>query len=299
MTRWPRRAPDRPSTPLLRARALGGGGLGAGRGLGAELIPDVGPPAATVIVIYPGASADEVTNSVIKPIETALDAITDIDVLDVTATASESFAAITLQAEYGTKQDDIRSEIEDQLATVDLPEDANDPEIILFSFADIPAIQGSISGDIDEADLQQLVQNDLVPELEAIAGVSRVDLALLLGIDRARDTLLDNSLHFASGLPANNALLWGARGMGKSCVAGCEDIKVSESEKTFRTNGTVVRENDWVTIDGSTGRGILGKAPLIEPTISGEFGVFMGWADKLGPPKIRHPAPPPSRGLSP
>ncbi len=54
--------------------------------------------------------------------------------------------------------------------------------------------------------------------LEPVEQVSRVDLTLLLGIDRARDTLLDNTLHFASGLPANNALLWGARGMGKSSL---------------------------------------------------------------------------------
>ncbi len=78
-----------------------------------------------------------------------------------------------------------------------------------------------------------------------------------------------------------------ARGMGKPCVAGCEDIKVSEADKTFRMNGTTVKENDWVTIDGTTGRVILGQAPLIEPTISGEFGVFMGWADKLRRLKVR------------
>jgi pyruvate,orthophosphate dikinase len=78
-----------------------------------------------------------------------------------------------------------------------------------------------------------------------------------------------------------------ARGMGKSCVAGCEEIKVSESEKQFRINGTTVRENDWITLDGSTGRVIMGKAPLIEPAISGEFGTFMGWADNLRKLKVR------------
>lgn len=54
--------------------------------------------------------------------------------------------------------------------------------------------------------------------LEPVAQVNRVDLPLLLGIDRARDTLLENTLQFARGLPANNALLWGARGMGKSSL---------------------------------------------------------------------------------
>ncbi len=54
--------------------------------------------------------------------------------------------------------------------------------------------------------------------LEPIPKVSRVDIGLLIGIDRARDTLLENTRYFARGLPANNALLWGARGMGKSSL---------------------------------------------------------------------------------
>ncbi|MCU0901343.1 MAG: ATP-binding protein [Cypionkella sp.] len=54
--------------------------------------------------------------------------------------------------------------------------------------------------------------------LDPVPQVSRVDLGLLVGIDRSRDTLLANTRHFAMGLPANNALLWGARGMGKSSL---------------------------------------------------------------------------------
>ena len=54
--------------------------------------------------------------------------------------------------------------------------------------------------------------------LEPVAKVSRIHVDLLVGIDRSRDTLLENTLRFARGLPANNALLWGARGMGKSSL---------------------------------------------------------------------------------
>jgi uncharacterized protein len=54
--------------------------------------------------------------------------------------------------------------------------------------------------------------------LHPVPHVARVDLSLLIGINRARDTLLENTRHFAQGLPANNALLWGARGMGKSSL---------------------------------------------------------------------------------
>jgi len=54
--------------------------------------------------------------------------------------------------------------------------------------------------------------------LEPVARVSRVDISLLVGVERTRDTLLKNTTQFAAGLPANNALLWGARGMGKSSL---------------------------------------------------------------------------------
>ncbi len=59
----------------------------------------------------------------------------------------------------------------------------------------------------------------LGPErLDPVEKVAHVDLSLLIGVNRARDTLLENTLRFAQGLPANNALLWGARGMGKSSL---------------------------------------------------------------------------------
>ena len=54
--------------------------------------------------------------------------------------------------------------------------------------------------------------------LEPVTAINRVDIDLLQGIERQRDILLDNTLRFARGLPANNALLWGARGMGKSSL---------------------------------------------------------------------------------
>ncbi|HEX5327836.1 MAG TPA: ATP-binding protein [Acetobacteraceae bacterium] len=56
------------------------------------------------------------------------------------------------------------------------------------------------------------------PHLAAIDQVSRVDIVLLKGVERQKQILLDNTLRFARGLPANNAMLWGARGMGKSSL---------------------------------------------------------------------------------
>ncbi|SMX34190.1 ATP-binding protein [Actibacterium lipolyticum] len=72
------------------------------------------------------------------------------------------------------------------------------------------------SPDFDAAD--GFVWHVSPDRLAPIEKINRVDLKLLLGINRSRDTLLENTLQFARGLPANNALLWGARGMGKSSL---------------------------------------------------------------------------------
>src|SRR5206468_8940756 len=63
--------------------------------------------------------------------------------------------------------------------------------------------------------------------LAPVPRVSRVDLGLLRGIDRMRDILVENTERFAKGLPANNALLWGARGMGKSSLVKAAHASVN------------------------------------------------------------------------
>jgi hypothetical protein len=67
--------------------------------------------------------------------------------------------------------------------------------------------------------------------LAPVPRVSRVDLGLLKGIDRMRDILIENTERFADGLPANNALLWGARGMGKSSLVKAAHASINASRK--------------------------------------------------------------------
>ncbi|WP_274424123.1 ATP-binding protein [Chelativorans sp. YIM 93263] len=71
--------------------------------------------------------------------------------------------------------------------------------------------------------------------LSPVAKVNRVDLSLIKGVDRPRDILLDNTHRFAAGLPANNALLWGARGMGKSSLVKAVHADVNESREPGTT----------------------------------------------------------------
>ena len=72
-----------------------------------------------------------------------------------------------------------------------------------------------------------------------------------------------------------------ARGWGKPCVAGCGDIVIDYKTKTFRAGDVVVKEGDWISINGSTGEVILGKEELVEPSLSGDFARFMEWVDEF------------------
>lgn len=70
--------------------------------------------------------------------------------------------------------------------------------------------------------------------LVAVPNVNRVDVELLVGIDRSRDTLMANTEQFAKGLPANNALLWGARGMGKSSLVKAIHGRLGQSYPSLK-----------------------------------------------------------------
>ncbi|MFX1306449.1 MAG: pyruvate, phosphate dikinase, partial [Promethearchaeota archaeon] len=72
-----------------------------------------------------------------------------------------------------------------------------------------------------------------------------------------------------------------ARGMGKPAVVGAQDVQIDEEHKEFRVAEMVVREGDWITIDGTTGRIIEGRVPLVEPEIKGEFLELLELADKI------------------
>ncbi|WP_406542177.1 pyruvate, phosphate dikinase [Clostridium ljungdahlii] len=72
-----------------------------------------------------------------------------------------------------------------------------------------------------------------------------------------------------------------ARGMGTCCVAGCGDLIVSEKEKLFKRLDKVYKEGDYISLDGSTGNVYGEPIKTVAPEISGDFGIFMGWADNI------------------
>ncbi|MBL0388338.1 pyruvate, phosphate dikinase [Tumebacillus sp. ITR2] len=72
-----------------------------------------------------------------------------------------------------------------------------------------------------------------------------------------------------------------ARGMGKSCICGCEDLRIDLEAKTVTVREVTLREGDLLSIDGGTGRVILGDVPLIDPELSQEFKLLLQWADEV------------------
>lgn len=85
-----------------------------------------------------------------------------------------------------------------------------------------------------------------------------------------------------------------ARGMGKTCVAGCGEIKIDNKKKRFSVGKYIIKEGEYITLNGSTGEVILGKVKTIEPEIKAEFKTLMSWADKTRVLGVRTNADTPS-----
>jgi len=78
-----------------------------------------------------------------------------------------------------------------------------------------------------------------------------------------------------------------ARGMGKCCVSGCGEIEIDAENKLFTANGNIVKEGDYITIDGTSGKVINGKVSLILPEIGENFEKFILWTDDIRKLKVR------------
>ncbi|MGE5722519.1 MAG: putative PEP-binding protein, partial [Sphingomonadales bacterium] len=78
-----------------------------------------------------------------------------------------------------------------------------------------------------------------------------------------------------------------ARGMGRPCVSGAGSISIDYKNKRMRVGGAEVREDDVITIDGSTGEVMLGAVPTVQPELVGDFAVLMVWADRSRRLRVR------------
>ena len=78
-----------------------------------------------------------------------------------------------------------------------------------------------------------------------------------------------------------------ARGMGKACVVGAGDLEIDYSQGVVHIGQVTLRKGEWITVDGSTGRVLLGKAPTVEPKLGDDFQTLMTWADQRRKLRVR------------
>ncbi len=142
----------------------------------------------------------------------------------------------------------------------------------------LPASPGAASGKVvfssDEAErLNGMMQNTILVRVET----SPEDIH---GMHAAKGILTARG-----GMTSHAAVV--ARGMGRPCVSGSSEIEIDYQKKLFKASKHEIKEGDVITIDGSTGRIILGEVATIKPEISGDFSKIMGWADGYRKLKVR------------
>ena len=142
----------------------------------------------------------------------------------------------------------------------------------------LPASPGAVSGKVvftsDDAErLNASMQNTILVRVET----SPEDIH---GMHAAKGILTARG-----GMTSHAAVV--ARGMGRPCVSGSSEIEIDYEKKLFKVQDREIKEGDLITIDGSTGRIILGEVKTVKPEISGEFSKLMNWADNYRKLKIR------------
>jgi pyruvate,orthophosphate dikinase len=78
-----------------------------------------------------------------------------------------------------------------------------------------------------------------------------------------------------------------ARGMGKCCVSGCGEIDINYAKREFRVQGKVIKQGDYISLNGSTGEVMLGTVPTVKAALSGNFGTIMKWSDEVRKLNVR------------
>ena len=142
----------------------------------------------------------------------------------------------------------------------------------------LPASPGSASGKVVfDADLAEKLGQEGEKVLLVRMETTPDDIH---GIIAAQGVLTSRG-----GMTSHAAVV--ARGMGKPCVSGCEAIKIDYAQKQFKVDDVVVKEGDAISIDGSTGRVMLGEVPMIEPELSAEFQKLLQIADELRVLEVR------------
>ena len=140
-----------------------------------ESFPEIEIPVIAVNTIYPGVSPADIETLVTRPVEEELSTISDIK--ELTSTSVEGYSNVTAEFETTVNIEEALQQIREKvdLAKPELPEDAEEPAIVEFSFSELPIMQVNLAGDFDLVYLKDLAE-DLQDELESVPEILRVDV---------------------------------------------------------------------------------------------------------------------------
>lgn len=166
----------RPSLIIVVFSVIILSGLFAYKLLSYEMMPDFSQPVITIRTMYPGASPQEVENSVTKPVE---DAVSNVDKVDYISSKSISNASIVIiNFKYGVDIDIAMQDAQRQIDNIikDLPEDIQSPVMTKLSVSELPIMQISSTSDLTGAVFYQKMSDEYIPQLQTIKGVAEITL---------------------------------------------------------------------------------------------------------------------------
>jgi len=172
----------RPSIVVVLFVVLGVLGLLSLSQLNYELLPKMSNPVVTITTVYPGASPNEVENSVSKPIE---DAVSGIDkVKTIRATSQEGFSFVMVEFDQAADVDVALQDAQRKIGEVvsRFPSDVKAPTLAKFALDELPILRVGMTSDLPERDFYQLLKDRIKPALSKIAGVGQV--VILGGVER-------------------------------------------------------------------------------------------------------------------
>ncbi|MBL7862778.1 MAG: efflux RND transporter permease subunit, partial [Cyclobacteriaceae bacterium] len=166
----------RPSLIMVLFITLTFLGLNSYQKLGYELMPKFSAPIITISAIYPGASPNEVENSVTKEIENAISSMENVD--KITASSYESLSVIVIELRTEANIDLALQDAQRKVNAIlsNLPDDVKTPSLGKFSFDDLPIINLGISAKMNATDLYDLVTQRIQPNLAKIPGVAQTNI---------------------------------------------------------------------------------------------------------------------------
>ena len=167
----------RPVTTILIFVALIVIGLYSLVRLPVDLYPEIELPFVTVLTTYPGASASDIESNVTRPLEDALNSVSNLK--ELTSTSSDGLSVIFLNFEYGSNLDEAMNDIRSNLNFVTglMPEGSEDPTIIKFNSSMMPIIFYAITANESYAGLEKILDEKIVNPLNRIEGVGNVALS--------------------------------------------------------------------------------------------------------------------------